>query len=86
MSWKGPLFHRRRRCRLHKETDMGKYKGGDTGGKGQLKHCDGAPDFARATGMPHDLQLKRPVERPDGVKQLAYPGSQGGRSEKNPKS
>lgn len=65
---------------------MGKYKGGDSGGEGQLKHCGGAPDFARATGMPQDAQLKRPVERPAGVKQLDYPGNQGGRTEKSPKS
>lgn len=45
-----------------------------------------APGFARATGMPKDGQLRRPVERPNGVKQLAYPGNQGGRSDKNPKS
>lgn len=47
--------------------------------------CAPAPGFARSTGMPKDGQLKRPVSRPDGVKQLAYPGSQGGRSSKNPK-
>lgn len=57
------------------------------GDKGKPAGCPTpAPSFARATGMPSDIQLKKPVSRPDGVKQLAYPANQGGRSEKNPKS
>lgn len=55
------------------------------GGARQIAGPTAAPGFARATGMPQDGQLKRPGSRPDGVKQLAYPANQGGRSSKNPK-
>lgn len=55
-------------------------------GSGQLQHRGDAPGFARATGMPNSEQLKRPATRPEGVKQLAYPGNQGGRSEKSEKA
>lgn len=43
-----------------------------------------APGFAKA--HPPPAGLGKPVGRPEGVKQLKYPGNQGGGSERSPKA